>query len=273
MSRGLLIGAGVLGGGALLALAFRERVAIEGAIETVYERAGGMMTTPPPTMVQLVKRGVTTVTDAARAVWKSLRLPTEAEQNIVKYQIGDLVDKYRGPVPKWMALAIIHTETGGTFDPNIYNHKVDGKYKAARWVPGTPFPTDSWAHGLFQILRKYTRDNVPKGKVGYDVDLKDVFDPGQNVYAGLKELQKKWDKYVPAAASDADKLAMLYFSHNQGGGALDKGLKATSNKLNARDVITAAGAGMAGAPLSVALATASRGKLWSQLGDLKDVLG
>lgn len=271
MSRGLLIAGGVLGGGALLAYALRGWGVAQDAVELVYERAGGMMTTPP-TMVQLVRRGAATVTDAAQAVWKSLKLPSEAAQNIAKYGIGELVDKYRGPIPKWMVLAIIHTETGGTFDPGIYNYYEGGKLKVGRWRSGEPLPINSHANGLFQILRKYTRDHVAKGKVGYDVDFRDVFDAEKNIYAGLKELRKKWDKYVPAQASDADKLALLYFSHNQGPGALAAGLKAAANKLSARDVIKAAGAGMAGAPLTVALATASRGKSWAQLGDLKEVL-
>jgi hypothetical protein len=263
MSRGLFIGGLAVGGGlALAALAFREREPIrQFVVESAAAQVEGARVA-----VRAAKKGVIKMTDAAQAIWSKLRLPSEAAQNITKYHLGDLVDKYRGPIPKWMVMGIIHTETGGTFDPNIYN--IRGTYEAKRWVPGTPMPTNSWAHGLFQILRKFTRDNVPKGKTGYDIEFKELFDPEKNIYAGLKMLKFQWDKRVPAKASDADKLALLYFSHNQGGPTLGIGLSKAKNKLSAGDVIKAAGASMAGKPLSVALATATRGGLWEQLGAL-----
>lgn len=275
MSRGLVIGGLVLGGGALVAAALSRsdvRAAAEAAFMTTIVPVYEAEVAAAKQVVAAAKKGAVKVTDAARVVWGKLRLPSAAEQNIVKYGLGDLVDKHRGPIPKWMVLAIIHTETGGTFDPGIYNYREGGKYRVGYWRPGTPLPTNSHANGLFQILRKYTRDNVPKGTVGYDVDFKDVFDPERNIYAGLKMLRGQWERRVPAQASAADQLALLYFAHNQGGGALAKGLGAATDKLSARDVITAAGAGMAGAPLTVALATATRGGLWAQLGDLKEAL-
>ena len=278
MSRGLVIGGSLLLGGGALAYAL-SRADVRAAAAAA---SASLMATVTPLyeaevegvkqVVAAAKKGVIKVTDAAQVVWSRLKLPSEAQQNIVKHGLGELVDKYRGPIPKWMVLAIIHTETGGTFDPGIYNYRDGGKYKVGYWRLGAPLPTNSWANGLFQILRKFTRDHVPKGTTGYDIDFKDVFDPEKNIYAGLKMLKYNWEKRVPAQASDADKLALLYFSHNQGGPTLGVGLAKTKNKLSARDVITAAGAGMAGAPLTVALATATRGGLWAQLGDLREAL-
>jgi hypothetical protein len=292
MSRGLLLGAGIIGGGALLAYALRERpsagvppVDYEFAPEVVkhspnWQPSKGMMTNLP-TMLEVVKKGLATVTDAAKAVWKSLKLPSEAQQNIVKYRISELIDKYRGGIPKAFVLGIMHTETGGTFNPLIYNYPYkSGRGGVAYAAAGAGTYGDGWfkynphAIGLFQILQGYKKDYSRYGGFDHELSIRELLDAENNVRAGLGALKIHWQKRITKVpqASDADKLAMLYFCHNQGGGYLDKGLAATKNGLSARDVIKAVGAGMAGAPLTVALATASRGGMWAQLGDLKDVL-
>lgn len=307
MNRGLLIGGGLLLGGGLLHLATRRPaplapVDMEFAPEVITHspswRPSHMMTTPPPTMIELVKKGLTTVTDAAQAVWAKLKLPSVAAQNITKYAIGEILDAQLSGtgIPKAFVLGLIHTETGGTFDPYIYNwtrkDPATGKtsYPAAyadpngvdavKWAkPGDGgFAHDPHAVGLFQILDYWRLANGRKNpKLGPSFagvplpTLKSMLDPETNIRAGLANLKIQWNR-LPAGMSEADKEAAAYFAHNQGGQPLLNGLAKASNKLSARDVIKAAGAGMAGAPLTVALATASRGALWAQLGDLKEAL-
>lgn len=295
-ARGLVLGGGLLLGGGALAYALSRgdvRAAAADAVEQVYERGGNLMATPPPTMIQLVRRGATTVTDAAQVVWSRLKLPSVAAQNLVKYKIGELLDQRLAgtDIPKAFVLGLIHTETGGTFDPLIYNWtKPGGGYGVDYAQAGAPdtvkwakagdggFAHDPHAVGLFQILDYWRLANGKKyPKLGPSFagvplpTLNSMLDPEQNLRAGMANLKIQWGR-LPAGMPLADKQAAAYFAHNQGGQALLNGLAKTTNKLSARDVIKAAGAGMAGAPLTVALATAARGGLWAQLGDLKEAL-
>jgi hypothetical protein len=194
-------------------------------------------------------------------------------------------------IPKAFVLGLIHTETGGTFDPLIYNWtKPGGGYgvdyaqadapAAVKWTKAGDggFAHNPHAVGLFQILDYWRLKNGAKyPKLGPSFagvplpTLNSMLDPEQNIRAGMANLKIQWGR-LPAGMPEADKEAAAYFGHNQGGQSLLNGLAKAKNKLSARDVIAAAGVGMAGAPLTVALATATRGGLWAQLGDLKAAL-
>jgi hypothetical protein len=169
MSRGLLIGAGILGGGALLALAFREREAIGGAIEMVYEKGGGMMTTPP-TMINIVKEGGKRIMGLAEELAaKIAAIPYFQRKPSVKLLtlVADAAARYE--IPGNLLLAVIYNESG--FSEKIPNfRKEPGSY--AKWqksgakIPGTNqkwtdvYPADKWGSGgptqtmIFNVVGK-----------------------------------------------------------------------------------------------------------------------
>lgn len=169
MSRGLLIAGGILGAGALAALALRERGAISGAVEMVYEKAGGMMTTPP-TLVQIVKEGGKRVMGLAEELAaKIATLSYFRRKPSVKLLtlVADAAARYG--IPGNLLLAVIYNESG--FSESIPNfRKEPGSF--AKWqksgakIPGTNqkwtdvYPADKWGSGgptqtmIFNVVGK-----------------------------------------------------------------------------------------------------------------------
>jgi hypothetical protein len=104
--------------------------------------------------------------------------------------------------PLDLALSIAELESG--FDPQVV---AGGKENPAG------------AGGLFQILRKYTRDATPQG---YAVSAEERFDPAKNTRAALDTLGKSYQFLRESAPelSEWERYAATYFAHNAGSGAL-----------------------------------------------------
>lgn len=200
------------------------------------------------------------IEDAARAVVKkvaSMGIGDKVLANFQRYGIGPIITRHLGDIPWALAAATVELESAG--DPFVYNLVSDHK-KTARWVPGAPLPTDSYANGLFQILTKYTRPTTTKG---YDIDFRDVFDAEKNAAAALKVLNTQWAR-AKQAPSDALRWALFYVGQNRGGGnAKSPGLLQALQHVDAGDVVSVVT--KAGIPATVAAAAAyvaARVPLW-----------
>jgi hypothetical protein len=257
MNKGILL-AGGLGAG-LIALAVHQRRQVARGAEVV-SRAAEKIARP--------------AVDLAQALIDKAKLPIVAFQNIKRYGIWQLVDNYKGDVPWILAMAIIHTETGGTFDPTIYNYYYkgpDGKDKlGVDYARDGKFTHKPWAIGLFQILEKWR--SLQKGTyAGVSLPtVESLLNPELNIKAGMANLNiqlKRVERLAPGI-SDVEKWKLVYFGHNQGGGALEKGLKAAKDKTNAGEVVLAAG--KTNYELSVAEKTATRVAVWDSIRAIKD---
>jgi hypothetical protein len=151
VSRSLLIGGLALGGGALLALAIREREPLGRAAVATQ---------------QAVSKGARRVSETVKELTGK---PSQAKLDLIaQYNIAALVKQYMGAVPFGVAMAMMDHESG--FDPYIYNwtkkDPAGGKptYPKDKAKPGAPvvekwekpwdggFEHDPHAVGLYQIL-------------------------------------------------------------------------------------------------------------------------
>lgn len=185
MNRGLLIGGGLLLGGGALYLATRERGVLEGVVEAVYDTAGKMMTTPPPTVVQLVRRGATMVSGIAQAVL----------DNFKRWNIAALIDKYRDGFPWGAAAGIIYVESKG--DAEVVNKK-------------------SGATGLVQIMPAYPRGLTEAQRKNPDDSLRVIMPEWRSFLKRAKDA---------GVTNERDQWSYVYYGHNQGAGALAVVLK------------------------------------------------
>jgi len=246
VSRSLLIGGLALGGGALIALALREREAIGGAATLVVKEA---------------KR------EAKKAVRKAAQTATGITQpkldNINKYNIAALVNAIAPEISFGLKMAMIEHESANTFDPVIYNYyvkdysvnpkgePVKGKngrkiLKATRALPGAPlvekwlpenrsdpmknggFQFDPHAVGLFQILddiRINPRPGKPFNYGGVPLPyLNDLIDPEKNIRAALAGAQSNVKEIKGNGVTDESLIdKLIYFAHADGIGRLTKG--------------------------------------------------
>jgi len=247
MSRGLLIAGGVLGGGALLALALREREAIGGAVTVA---------------IKVVDESARKA--AARVAGKVIT--DKVLGNFRTYGIPALIESARDGFPWALAAAIVEVESGG--DPGIYNYYLNGVGKSPKkvgyWRAGQPLPDGkdgrphAWAAGLCQIIRKF-----PRG-----LTLAERLDPAKSLGVMLLEWRDFTARASKAGLTGASLWSAIYFGHNQGIGNLIAGLKYAGQGIAA--VIKQAPypnvkdkAARAAAALGMALTVAARVPLWA----------
>jgi hypothetical protein len=158
----------------------------------------------------------------------------------MQHNIPQLVEQYRGAVPFGVAMAIIDHETGGTFDPTIYNYTGHGctkKLCVGHWTgPGSRI--GGGANGLYQIM-----SHLIGGK-GYDAPSVDsLFDPETNIRAALKARNSDLNWIVKHAGSVSSVLlaTLIYMAHAEGLGKVQTAVEwAKANGGLAWDVITSA---------------------------------
>lgn len=259
MNRGLLIGGGLLLGGGALYLATRGRGVLEGAVESVYDTAGRMMTTPPPTLVQVVDEAARKV--AVRVA--RMGIADEVLQNFRTYNVAALIEQTRGSFPWALAAAMVEIESGG--DAGIYNYYPNGvgtpPKKVGYWRAGQPLPDgtngqpNAWAAGLCQIIRKYPRD----------LSLAERFDPLKSLQKMMPEWRAFYSRASKAALVGPALWAAVYFGHNQGGPNLSSGLAKAPGTFEAvvkASALATKKPAQAAAALGVALHVAARVPLW-----------
>lgn len=251
MSRGLLIGGLVLGGGAALALALREREPLARAAIAVHTASQ-----------EAVRKGAIQVVDTVKG------LTSGASQTkfdlIAKHNIGAIVDAYRGSISWGLCMAMIEHES--EFQPYIYNwyvypdyadpskpHKIEGKPKFGKpnrlAVPGAPlvdrwrkrgdggFEFDPHAVGLLQILDNLRIEGGFKyGGVALPY-LNDLIDPEKNIKAALAARNSDAKRLKAAIPGVSGVLLdeLIYWSHANGLGTLigGKGKDGAFSKLKA----------------------------------------
>ena len=96
--------------------------------------------------------------------------------------------------------------------------------------------------------------------------MRELFDADRALSKMLPEWRSFYSKAVNAGLSGAAAWAAVYFGHNQGGGALEKGLKAASQGIEAV-VSLGAPARNAAAALRVALKVAAHTAAWAVIED------
>lgn len=206
-NRGLLLGTGL--GGALLLLAYSRRRELERAAvvaEKAAQKAGRAF-------VEKVKELTGDVTETQR-------------ERIRRYNIANLVEKYRGVIPWGVAMAMIEHESN--FDPTIYNYWVtetgaDGKskkvLKVGHWTgPGTRI--GGGANGLFQIMSQYISAD---GKKGYKApSVESLFDPETNIRAALEVRNREWPKLLALGVPAPFMPIAIYMAHAEGLGGAEK---------------------------------------------------
>jgi hypothetical protein len=208
-------------------------------------------------------------------------------ENITDHNIWGHVKKH-GKFPPALFMAILDVETGGTFNPYIYNYyyKKPGTQKKCKGVacatPGAGpvaewkaegdggFKYDPHAVGLGQILdcirlkgKKGGKSWPSYGDVSLP-NLTDLVDPARNIEAVAGNLNLQWSRIQAKAADAPDnvKWALLYLAHNQGGGPLKKALASDASRGDVDALFAAAGSGMSGAPKTVALKVAGLVPKW-----------
>jgi hypothetical protein len=256
VKRELLIGGAVVAGGGLAYLLFRERKMLQESVQVQVETAR-----------ETAKEVVKVVDKAAKktaARIAKMAISNDVLKNFERHGIPQILENHRGSIPWALAAATAELESGG--DPYIYNYyttdpKSGKKVKGVgHWVPGTALPTNSWANGLFQILRRYMRPVTAKG---YDIDFADAFDADKNATAALKVLQTQWNR-AKQAPTDSLRWALFYVGQNRGGGTDEKpGLIQALKNINAGKLAQIiAAAGIPSAVGGVAGIVASRVPLW-----------
>jgi hypothetical protein len=195
-----------------------------------------------------------------KIVGKFGAIPGYVVQNFAKYGLTEIIDRHRGDFPRALAAAIIEAESRGYI--NIYNyaagkHPVTGKtiYKVGYW-DGQGDPPNCYACGVAQILKKY-----PRG-----LAVRELFDADKALAKMLPEWRGFYTKAVNAGLTGPDVWAAVYFGHNQGVGALEKGLNVASQGIE--EVIkTGSPARNAAAALRVAKEVAAHAAEWAVIED------